>query len=41
MADELKSPTEMIKENDVQAQEIHEDELRHMGKGDESEEVKE
>lgn len=40
MSDVEKSPTETLKENEVQPQEIHEDELQHMGKGDETEEQK-
>lgn len=40
VSDVEKSPTETLKENEVQPQEIHEDELQHMGKGDETEEQK-
>lgn len=37
MADSEKSPTQMLKENEQLPAEIHEDELQHMGKGDENE----
>lgn len=37
MAETEKSPTQMLKENEVLPTEIHDEELQHMGKGDESE----
>lgn len=35
MSDQEKTPTESLKENEVLPAEIHEDELQHMGKGEE------
>lgn len=36
MSDQEQTPTQQLKANEVLPEEIHEDELQHMGKGEES-----
>lgn len=35
MSDQEQTPTQQLKENEVLSAEIHEEELQHMGKGEE------